>query len=954
MGTFHEERAECVDDAIRLAREAATSGKGSRHDAVLALASRLIWIRRSPDLTPSEAALVDVGEIVRDVARELGLEEEGRDEEVDRAIAYAEEHAGESKAEPWRLPRRLRDAPAWGGGEAGESTSGGPPSPEASHFPLIRVTTWMADGERESYKRPGTGEEHTLSWEELARRVQHPRVDLAATPKRLLPLMALATFRDKSEAEARAEHQKKLQAHERALQAWEAKPEQTRGARPKAPREPALGISWGTHFRDGAHFGEAYALCLDLDNPGDATAATIQEAFAGVATIAHTTASHTPEAPCWRVFVLLSRPADAATVKLLMAGWAGPLVIRSFTLGPREDSAGKPKPLLDVRPAEQGWHVPAPKPGYESAVVDGLPLDVDAVLAELAKQSPKPPRLPADEQQPDKLALALSRNNEGAVRPTAANLLMILHDDPAAPQVKLSEFDHQIELTPPGEAPRPLADTDIIREIARIETAHRVSFGVDCMDRCIALVAEERSFNPLQNYLGGLVHDGTPRLATWLIEAAGTRDTPTVRAYSRRWLIGAVARAMNPGCKLDTALVLVGAQGEGKSTLFKVLAGEEFFVDSPIEIGQKDAYLTIDRAWIYEFSELASLSRKEVRAVKGFLTSTHDEFRPPYGRRNVRLGRHCAFCGTTNDLECLHDATGDRRFWPVTVGKVDLGWIRANRDQLWAEAVACWRAGEQWWLTPEEQTASEQHSDAFRELDSWTPLVEEILDALPEPKGIRLFDLAQLLRDGSRRENERGLSPPELARDGKETDQRLRNILKRLGWSTGGKPSWDPTTKKVARLWRPDPTLRPYACLTVADEGTVRSDSPKESSGSESTLHPYAENIGKTTVDVGRDGVEGWCRGGCGGCGESMYVPQRKVLGSPDSELRSTPSDLTPPIANKRKVAPESPETPLFNPDGKPVGDLLATPFPDPLDDDDDGIDFVFTDAPMEVPSCSA
>jgi len=516
---------------------------------------------------------------------------------------------------------------------------------------------------------------------------------------------------------------------------------------------------------------------------------------------------------------------------------------------------------------------------------------------------------PAGEEQP---GIYLDRDKKGRVIKTAANLIAILRHDPGAPQVRLNEFGHVIEL-PAGEGkpPRAMADADIVATISWIETEHHVSWGVDLVDRCIALVAEERSFNPLQDYLGGLVHDGTPRLATWLIEAAGTRDTPTVRAYSRRWLIGAVARAMNPGCKLDTALVLVGAQGEGKSTLFKVLAGEEFFVDSPIEIGQKDAYLTIDRAWIYEFSELASLSRKEVRAVKGFLTSTHDEFRPPYGRRNVRLGRHCAFCGTTNDLECLHDATGDRRFWPVTVGKVDLGWIRANRDQLWAEAVACWRAGEQWWLTPEEQTASEQHSDAFRELDSWTPLVEEILDALPEPKGIQLCDLAQLLRDGSRRETERGASPPEIARDGRETDQRLRNILKRLGWSTGGKPSWDPTTKKVARLWRPDPTLRPYACLTVADEGTVRSDSPKESSVSASTLHPYAENIGKTTVDVGRDAVEGVCRG-CSG--ESMYVPQRKVLGSPDSEVRSTPSDLTPPIANRRKVALESPETPLFDP----------------------------------------
>jgi predicted P-loop ATPase len=568
---------------------------------------------------------------------------------------------------------------------------------------------------------------------------------------------------------------------------------------------------------------------------------------------------------------------------------------------------------------------------------------------------------PAPNSPPEQAeeGLRFFKDAEGKTKPTTANLLIWLRGSPFAPYTWINGFDGRLYRGRPDENSVAWTDTDATRLVEQLEREFGMSWKPDVVYRSIAVVSEDRQFNPLTAYLEGAKWDGTSRLDTWLIDAAGAADTPLIRAYSRKFLIQAVARAREPGCQADATLVLVGPQGIGKSTLLQTLAGEAFFVDTPIDLAHRSAYQVLACAWIYEFSELYSLTRAEIESTKAFLTSRFDTYTPPYGRMPVRCPRHTVFCATTNDDAFLRDPTGSRRFWPVVISRVDLALIREIRDQLWAEAVACYRASAgqdfRWWLSPAEDRAAQAHASGFQEEDSWQPLVEGILAELPVPKGIGLGDLAQRLRDRSRpggepdRWGESRMGSPELARDSRQTDLRLRNILKRLGWKTTGRPEWDPIAKKVARLWRPDLDLTPYGDLTASEEGSVRSESPAISATSGDTLRPYGQLLHLSRGDE-KGGGEG---GAEGAIEESRLGLHRKVLGSPDSYVDSTTSDLTVDQGMDRKVACFAPEKPLSDPSEELTGDLHldpADPFLDPLDDADD---LTFEILPDEDPGVS-
>lgn len=264
---------------------------------------------------------------------------------------------------------------------------------------------------------------------------------------------------------------------------------------------------------------------------------------------------------------------------------------------------------------------------------------------------------------------------------------------------------------------------------------HGIAAPIDVVGRAVAVVAEEHAFHPVREYLSGLVWDGLERIDHWLIDHAGVEDTPYARAVGGRWLISAVARVMQPGCKADCMLILESArQGAFKSTAIKVL-GDPWTTDNLSELGGKDSKVELRGVWIIEISELDSMRRVEVGRVKKYLGHTDDRFRPPYGQRAIKVPRQCVFAGTVNHSQYLPDETGGRRFWPVTVPigfEINIEGLKAARDQLWAEAYARYRQGARWFLDDLQlKRAAEREQRARYEADPWEPRIAEWLDKEP-------------------------------------------------------------------------------------------------------------------------------------------------------------------------------------------------------------------------------
>ena len=339
----------------------------------------------------------------------------------------------------------------------------------------------------------------------------------------------------------------------------------------------------------------------------------------------------------------------------------------------------------------------------------------------------------------------IRRGQGGSVMGTVANALLVLeHDERIKDSLGFDELrDEPAWLRPPPWASsgsggeRAVTDDDATRLVAWLDERHDVRIAIPTAHAVIESRARSCPFHRVREYLDGLRHDGVERVAGrnapgWLTKYLGVPDSRYVRAVGRMFLIAAVARIRNPGCKLDTMLVLEGTQGKRKSTCVETLFGEDYFSDQLSEVTTKDSSSDLRGKWVIEWSELDNLSRAESSAVKKYITRKTDDYRPSYGRRNVRIARQCVFVGTTNKSAYLKDETGNRRFLPVEcVGEIDIDALRRDRDLLWAEAVALYASDEKWWFDsddPELLDAARAEQDARRVADPWEAVVAAALD----------------------------------------------------------------------------------------------------------------------------------------------------------------------------------------------------------------------------------
>ena len=235
------------------------------------------------------------------------------------------------------------------------------------------------------------------------------------------------------------------------------------------------------------------------------------------------------------------------------------------------------------------------------------------------------------------------------------------------------------------------------------------------------------TFDPIRDYLDGLKWDGIPRIDEFLIKFLSAEDTPYVRAVSSITLIAAVRRVRQPGCKFDTIMVWESDQGAGKSTVLKILASPEFFSDQDIlALDQKAQMEVMEGVWIFEICELEGMRHTDVNKIKAFASRAVDKARPAYGRVTEQRPRRGILVGTTNDDQYLKDETGNRRFWPVVTGEIDLQGIEIARDQLWAEAAVREAQGESIVL-PKELWAAAAVEQAQRVApDPWRDTLENV------------------------------------------------------------------------------------------------------------------------------------------------------------------------------------------------------------------------------------
>ncbi len=292
----------------------------------------------------------------------------------------------------------------------------------------------------------------------------------------------------------------------------------------------------------------------------------------------------------------------------------------------------------------------------------------------------------------------LLRGKEGGVKKIIANIVLILTSAPEwSGAIAWDEFADKIRILrtcPAGEPGVDWSDYhDKLTAIWLQRSEWRLDVSHELVGNSIEGVARRNTIHPLRERLNALVWDGTQRLDSWTSKYLGAEDNLVHATVGVRWMLGAVARAFEPGCQMDSAIILEGNQGLGKSSALRIL-GLGFFTDELSDVGSKDASLQLQGRWIVEIAELDAISRADAAKVKAFLTRRVDRFRPPYGRHVIERPRSCVFAGSVNHGDYLKDETGGRRFWPIDCKLIDFAALARDVDQLWAETVVRHRNGE--------------------------------------------------------------------------------------------------------------------------------------------------------------------------------------------------------------------------------------------------------------------
>jgi predicted P-loop ATPase len=446
---------------------------------------------------------------------------------------------------------------------------------------------------------------------------------------------------------------------------------------------------------------------------------------------------------------------------------------------------------------------------------------VPAAAAGAEAQGPASAASAAGGQEPGAWEEVLIRDKHGRPKNCLANLVAIMTHAPEwAGRVGFDESRGKIRVRQPlpGEEGsetwliRDWTDADETDAAVQLQRVYGLNAQPTTVYAALLSVARAGAYNPLAAQLHSLEWDGVPRLDTWLSTYLRAEDTPYVRAVGAAWLRSAIERALSPGREVYAILCLESDdQGKGKTKALKII-GDAWYHEITGDFLDKDTMIQVRAAWIVEIGEGLSTARSSVEAAKSAITRTTDTYRPAYGRHQITEPRRSAWCLTTNKRDYLRDETGNRRYWPVTVGECDLDALARDRNQLLAEAVATWQAGQGVNIPRDLWPVAALEQSDRRERDPWEGAVERLLEGREEP-----ISISEALHQ---------IGMP-VERQNKSAGNRMGAVLRGLGWwpSQIRTPRGQDGAGKRSRVWvfcPPVPDAPAVTQVTQDEGGTER------------------------------------------------------------------------------------------------------------------------------------
>ena len=373
-------------------------------------------------------------------------------------------------------------------------------------------------------------------------------------------------------------------------------------------------------------------------------------------------------------------------------------------------------------------------------ILDNREFDEDEINDDSQSESPIVSKAKPVKDWISKLSIGI----DGAIENTSKNLEIILENDKNLQGFAYNELSNRVEVI--GRVPwdRP-KDNRFWREADESQLRlyidkKYIEFKERNFEVAFNSIVDNRRFHPVRDYLDSLPKwDGVKRVEEVFIKFLSADDNEYTRAITKKTFAACVARAYRPGTKFDSIPVLDGAQGIGKSTLIKYLAGEEFFSDnlSLTDMNDKTAAEKIQGNWLIEIGELSGMKKADIEKVKSFVSTTDDKYRASYGRVVESHPRQCVIFATVNGdgRGYLRDITGNRRFWIVKCNQTlqKRMWDENDknyRDQFWSEAKEIYESGEELYLEGSLLDIATDYQNEALEQDERVGIVEQYLNRL--------------------------------------------------------------------------------------------------------------------------------------------------------------------------------------------------------------------------------